>query len=56
MIVMAHTSTDYPPSEAACYAAVKFVGVPDSPDLQISRSPDLQISRLNLRLIINMAA
>ncbi|XAG70244.1 hypothetical protein MRM75_04390 [bacterium 19CA06SA08-2] len=26
---MAHSSTGYPSSEAACYAAVKLVGVPD---------------------------
>lgn len=26
---MAHFSTGYPSSEAACYAAVKLVGVPD---------------------------
>lgn len=30
-IVMALPSTGYPPSEAACYAAIKLMGVPDLP-------------------------
>ncbi|HDX8379922.1 TPA: ester cyclase [Aeromonas salmonicida] len=29
LMVMAHSSTGYPSSEAACYVAVKLVGVPD---------------------------